>query len=123
MISSGTMPPFFEEALKSVTTDTKGRTKCTKRSHSLKRFAVQTLQEHLSPHSFVARCGFLAKNIHTMFDYFVNSATQDHKSTKVLGNWLHSMEGEIQGGIPPDSSAIKTAAHKVKPFIHTLFRT
>ena len=30
MISSGTMPPHFKEALKSVTTDTKGRTKCTK---------------------------------------------------------------------------------------------
>jgi hypothetical protein len=115
------MPECFIEALKSVT-QVGSKIGCKNRSHSLKRNAVQMLQEFLPAHSFIARCGFLAKNIHTMFDYFFNSQNQDHKSAQVLAGWLHIVEGVVQGGIAPDCSAIKTARGKVKPFVNTLFR-
>ena len=105
------------------TQDKEGNVKSMNRSHSMKRHSVQKLQEHLPPHSFVDRCGFVMKNMHTMFEYFINSETQDHKSGLALANWLHVIDGIVQGGIPPCISAIKTASGKVQVFVNTLFRT
>ena len=117
-------PAHFRASMANSTSkDCKGNIKCTKRSHSLKRHAVDKLQEHLPPHSFVNRCGFVMKNMHTMFDYFVNSSGQDEKAELTLGNWFHSYDGVIQGGIPPSKNGIKTARAKLPAFINTLFRT
>ena len=111
----------FHDSMRHSVRDTNGNLKSANRSHSLKRHAVEKLQEHLSPHTFVDRCGFIVKNLHTMFDYFQNSAHQDEKSALILANWLYQVDSVIQGGIAPDASAIKTAKEKVRVFVDTLF--
>jgi len=117
------IPAQFVEAMKHVKNNSKGDRQATIRSHSLKRSSVSDLQENLPAHSFVARCGFVVKNIHTIFEYFFNSKSQDMQSALVLGGWMFSVGGSIQGGIPPEKSSIVTAPDKLQPFISTLFRT
>lgn len=109
--------------MKHVKNNSKGDRQATIRSHSLKRSSVSELQENLPAHSFVARCGFVVKNIHTIFEYFFNSKSQDMQSALVLGGWMFNVGGSIQGGIPPEKSSIVTAPDKLQPFISTLFRT
>lgn len=121
--AAGTPAHFRTSMANSTMKDSKGNIKSTKRSHSLKRHAVGKLQEHLPPHSFVNRCGFVMKNMHTIFDYFVNSENQDEKAGLTLANWFHSYDGVIQGGVPPSKNGIKTAQSKLPIFINLLFRT
>jgi hypothetical protein len=120
----GTPAHFKESMAHSTAVDGKGNIKSTKRSHSLKRHAVGELQEHLPPHSFVNQCGFVVKNLHSIFDYFINSECQDEKAGLTLAKWNHdSYDGVIQNGIPPNKHGIKTARDKLTTFINTLFRT
>ena len=115
-------PLHFRQSLSRVFWDARGKMHSKNRSHSLKRYAVALLQENLSPHTFVRRCGFIAKNIHTMFDYFFNSDKQDVTCALTLAGWVHSVNGKVQGGISPDFSGIKTATEKLAPFARALFR-
>ena len=91
------------------------------RSHSLKRCAVSILQENLPAHSFVDRCGWVAKNIHTMFEYFFNSEEQDANSSKVLCGWCIKHQGKVLGGIPPRKDHITDSPRKVDDFVKSLF--
>ena len=113
----------FNISLENCEIDEKGKVKSIIRSHGFKRNAVQTLQEYLAPHSFVARCGWVVRNIHSLFDYMFTSSRQDANAGKTVQGWKKSsMEGDVLGGVPPSIKAIKTASAKVQPFVEHLFR-
>ena len=116
------VPDHFQAAMANSTVGKYGTRRSFTRSHGMKRHAVGQLQEHLQPHSFVDRCGFVVRNVHTMFDYFHNTAKQDEESAQTLANWLHKINNTIQGGIPPSPGAIKTASEKFPDFVTNLFR-
>ena len=121
-VDDETTPQHFWDSLNHQFKDKSGKLHSKNRSHCLKRYAVALLQEHLSPHVIVRRCGFIADNIHSMFDYFMNSKRQDVECGLTLAGWFHKVNGVIQGGISPDITAIKTARHKVSLFVFALFR-
>ena len=110
------------DALANMSTNSTGKKVSSLRSHSFKRFSVNELQEQLPPHSFVARCGWIARNMHTMFEYFFNSRTQDLQSALVLGGWVNRIGNDIQGGVPHTREHLSTAQEKLTPFIMALFR-
>ena len=116
------VPDHFKAAMANSILGKNGTRRSYTRSHGMKRHAVGQLQEHLQPHSFVDRCGFVVRNVHTMFDYFHNTAKQDEESAQTLANWLHKINNTIQGGIPPSPGAIKTASEKFPDFVTNLFR-
>ena len=116
------IPSNFRESMQRVFIDSKGKKHSKVRSHGNKRFAVSTLQEHLSPHTFVSRCGFAMKNLHSMFDYFFNSKNQELTCAHTIAGWTCRVNGQVQGGIAPDITALKTARHKLPAFVKTLFR-
>ena len=99
-----------------------GKLRANIRSHSFKRWAVQELQEYLPPHAIVGRCGWVVKNIHTLYDYIFNSTRQDANAGKTLQGWIFSVAGEVLGGVPPDIRSIRTSAHKIPSFVRALFR-
>ena len=91
-------------------------------SHSFKRRAVQVLSEFLSPHTFVERCGWMVKNVHSLFDYVFVSPIQDSECGKTLQEWtMRGLNNVIIGGLPPDLKHIKTSPEKLVPFVNALF--
>jgi hypothetical protein len=116
------MHQSFKECLKNASVTTKGKIRANIRSHSFKRLAVQELQEYLPPHAFVGRCGWVVKNIHTLYDYMFNSKRQDANAGKTLQGWIFSVGGEVLGGLPPDINNIRTSPAKVSLFVNALFR-
>ena len=64
------IPEHFVVAMNHSRVDKDGKIHLTRQSHSVKRCAIQEMQEHLPPHSFVQRAGFIINNVHTMFEYF-----------------------------------------------------
>lgn len=122
-VSSDLAKEFGISLERSEIDESTGNVKAYVRSHSLKRNAVQTLQEYLAPHSFVARCGWVVKNIHSLYDYMFNSPSQDANAGKTVQGWKKaSMDGNVLGGVPPRITAIKTASPKVRQFVNHLFR-
>lgn len=94
------------------------------RSHGFKRNAVQTLQEYLAPHSFVGRCGWAVRNIHSLFDYIFTSPRQDANAGKTIQGWVKSsLDGDVLGGVPPQIHSISTSPLKVEMFVSYLFRS
>ena len=68
------VPDHFQAAMANSIVGKNGTRRSFTCLHGMKRLAVGQLQEHLQPHSFVNRCGFVVRNIHTMFNYFHNTA-------------------------------------------------
>ena len=115
-------PDHFRDSIRHTFYDKSGKMHSKNRSHCLKRYAVQLLQEHLSPHVFVQRCGFMAENVHSVFTYYFNSIKQEIDCALILAGWDIKVNGVIQGGIAPDINAIKTSQEKVPVFVFMLFR-
>ena len=82
------------------------------RSHAFKRSSVQKLSEHISPHVFCERVGFMMRNVHTIFEYIFNTEKQDKVSGKTVQNWLARHNGEVLGEMPPTIDAITVASEK-----------
>ena len=72
-------------------------------------------------HTIVFRAGWLAKNLHTAFDYIFNSVKKDDSCGHVQGGWTEKLDGEYLGGISPDFGSIKTEVEKAKNFVKLLF--
>lgn len=90
-------------------------------SHGQKRFAVQELSEHavLNPLSVIQRVGWQLKNMHTIFDYLTNSASNDRQTAYHLSGWsTPDFTGRLFGGRPPLLDAIEIAA-KERDVPHT----
>ena len=47
------------------------------RAHLFKKASVNDLADHLQFHTFLFRCGWMARNLHTAFDYIFNTTLDD----------------------------------------------
>ena len=94
----------------------------TSHSHGKKK-GVNVLADDsgLPFHTIVFRAGWLAKNLHTAFDYIFNSVKKDDSCGHVQGGWTEKLDGEYLGGISPDFGSIKTEVDKAKNFVKLLF--
>ena len=75
------------------------------KAHSFKKSGVNDLADHLQFHTFLFRCGWMARNLHTAFDYIFNNERKDVACGKVLAGWtLVGSNGERHGGCPPKTN-------------------
>lgn len=67
----------------------------------MKKAGVNELADSLDFHTFLFRCGWMARNLHTAFDYIFNNEKKDSACGKVLAGWkLVGSNGERYGGNP-----------------------
>ena len=59
-------------------------------------------------HMIVFRAGWLAKNLHSAFDYIFNSMLKDEKCGKGLADWDKEDGLKHEGGYSPNFYAIAT---------------
>ena len=70
-------------------------------AHSMKKAGVNELVDSLDFHTFLFRCGWMVRNLHTAFDYIFNNEKKDSVCGKVLAGWkLVGSNGERHGGNP-----------------------
>ena len=91
-------------------------------SHFGKKAAVQAMADYseLPFYAISFRAGWESKNMHSLFDYLVKSATNDNHCGKSLGGWVAKFGETIFGGYPPELSAIQTKNEKVGGFVQAL---
>ena len=71
------------------------------KAHSMKKAGVNELADHLDFHTFLFCCGWMARNLHTAFDYIFNNEKKDSACGKVLAGWLMvDSNGKRRGGYP-----------------------
>ena len=94
----------------------------TSHSHGKKKGVNVLADDSALPfHTIVFHAGWLAKNLHTAFDYIFNSVKKDDSCGHVQGGWTEKIDGEYIGGISPDFGSIKTEIEKAKNFVKLLF--
>ena len=72
-------------------------------------------------HSIVFRAGWVAKNLHSAFDYIFNSMNKDDTCAHTLSGWTSEVEEKFIGGFSPRFEAIKTDRDKAKNMMALLF--
>lgn len=72
-------------------------------------------------HMIVFRAGWLAKNLHSAFDYIFNSMLKDEKCGKGLADWDEEDGLKHEGGYSPNFYAIATEKEKATLFVQLLF--
>ena len=71
------------------------------RAHAYKKAGANELADHLEFHTFVFRCGWMARNLHTAFDYIYNTQKKDSACARVLAGWkIVASNGERLRGYP-----------------------
>lgn len=65
----------------------------------------------------VFRAGWLAKNLHSAFDYIFNSMLKDEKCGKGLADWDEEDGLKHEGGYSPNFYAIATKVEKAEMFV------
>ena len=89
--------------------------------HTPKKCGVNKLADFLHIQIFVFRAGWMVKNMHSAFDYILNSKQKDRLCAKVLANWLVKMGDDYVGGIPPSGEAIFHKWECYEKFVNELF--
>ena len=69
----------------------------------------------------VFRAGWLAKKLHSAFDYIFNSMLKDEKCGKGLADWDEEDGLKHEGGYSPNFYAIATEVEKAEMFVDMLF--
>ena len=89
--------------------------------HTPKKSSVNKLADNLNIQIFVFRAGWMVKNMHTAFDYIVNTKKKDELCGKVIANWLMKMGDDYVGGVPPSGESIIHKKESYQPFVDELF--
>ena len=88
----------------------------------MKKAGVNELADHLDFHTFLFRRGWMARNIHTAFDYIFNNEKKDSACGKVLAGWLMvDSNGNIRGGGYPAKTKMDHEPNKFYSFVDFLF--
>ena len=85
-------------------------------AHCGKKYGIQTIGDsNLCPQDIIGRAGWVVKNFHTFFDYWVCTHESMVKSGRAIYDWPVD-----DGGIPPTMDSIKTSREKINPFVSNL---
>ena len=91
-------------------------------SHCGKKAAMQAMADYseLPFYAISFRAGWESKNMHSLFDYLIQSANNDNRCGKTLGGWVAKFGETIFGGYPPELHAIQMENEKVGGFVQAL---